>query len=85
MYAESRNALKFKALRDIWFCGFLWTVNYRNNDFDLKAKWRINEEEIPRDYVEFPTCTPATVNPETELHHMMLHQVGFKPVLVQEG
>ena len=43
--ADKWDALKFRAKRNVYFCGFGMTKNYEGQDFELKMKYRIIEND----------------------------------------
>jgi len=81
---DYEDALKFKARRDLYWCGFLWTQEYNKKDFKLEVRWRVNSE-APSEWVEF-SASPDDKDPDFDhLHTFDIQDQGFKPVFVPEG
>lgn len=50
------DALKFKARRNVAWCGVLWTRELDNKPFEIKFKWRVDDAELCEEVQV--QCTP---------------------------
>ena len=77
------NTIKFQAKRNVYFCGVGITENYKSQDFVLKMKYRIVEND-DQDIEPITIEASSPVN-EERMHWFDIYNHNQNALFCQEG